>query len=146
MEAQSEPGHGNSPAAWTAVVIMLVGFAGGTLAFWLDIAWLVWVAAGVVPMFVNMISFLVLATALLFTPRYLLLDLSGVERQCTVAAAETGSVTSTRTGKRGPASHLTLDCPDGRYEIRGARQAPETGSTGRKEKRRSRVIQGSERS
>jgi hypothetical protein len=48
MEAQSEPGHGNSPAAWTAVVIMLVGFAGGTLAFWLDIAWLVWVAAGVV--------------------------------------------------------------------------------------------------
>jgi hypothetical protein len=48
MEAQSEPGHGNSPAAWTAVVIMLVGVAGGTLAFWLDIAWLVWVAAGVV--------------------------------------------------------------------------------------------------
>ena len=48
MEAQSEPGHGNSPAAWTAVVIMLVGFAGGTLAFWLDIPWLVWVAAGVV--------------------------------------------------------------------------------------------------
>jgi hypothetical protein len=27
---------------------MLVGFAGGTLAFWLDIAWLVWVSAGVV--------------------------------------------------------------------------------------------------
>jgi hypothetical protein len=48
MEAQSEPGHGNSPAAWTAVVIMLVGIAGGTLAFWLDIAWLVWVSAGVV--------------------------------------------------------------------------------------------------
>lgn len=48
MEAQSEPGHGNSPAAWTAVVIMLVGIAGGTLAFWLDIAWLVWAAAGVV--------------------------------------------------------------------------------------------------
>ena len=48
MEAQSEPGHGNSPAAWTAVVIMLVGVAGGTIAFWLDVAWLVWVSAGVV--------------------------------------------------------------------------------------------------
>jgi hypothetical protein len=40
---ENEPGHGNSPAAWTAVVIMLVGFAGGTIAFWLEIAWLVWV-------------------------------------------------------------------------------------------------------
>ena len=28
-----EPSHGHSPAAWTAVIIMLVGFAIGTVAF-----------------------------------------------------------------------------------------------------------------
>ena len=28
-----EPGEGNSPAAWTAVVIMLIGFAAGTFFF-----------------------------------------------------------------------------------------------------------------
>lgn len=42
----SEPGHGNSPAAWTAVIIMLVAFAIGTLAFWFNIPWLVAGAAG----------------------------------------------------------------------------------------------------
>ncbi|CAN5163385.1 hypothetical protein BH09ACT6_BH09ACT6_24820 [soil metagenome] len=41
----SDPGHGSSTAAWTAVVIMLVAFAIGTLAFFLDIAWLVWASA-----------------------------------------------------------------------------------------------------
>lgn len=46
MSAGSVPGHGNSPAAWVAVVIMLVAFAIGTLAFWFDIAWLVWASAG----------------------------------------------------------------------------------------------------
>ena len=30
-----EPGHGHSPAAWTAVVIMLIGFTIGTVAFFL---------------------------------------------------------------------------------------------------------------
>ena len=45
IHADSEPGHGNSPAAWTAVIIMLVAFAIGTLAFWFDIAWLVVAAA-----------------------------------------------------------------------------------------------------
>ena len=44
----SDPGHGNSPAAWTAVIIMLVAFAIGTLAFWFDIPWLVFSAAGLV--------------------------------------------------------------------------------------------------
>ncbi|OJU39444.1 MAG: hypothetical protein BGN97_06530 [Microbacterium sp. 69-10] len=29
----ADPGHGHSPAAWTAVVIMLVGFAAGTVFF-----------------------------------------------------------------------------------------------------------------
>jgi hypothetical protein len=48
MSTETEPGHGNSPAAWTAVIIMLVGITVGTLAFWLDMAWLVWVSAGVV--------------------------------------------------------------------------------------------------
>lgn len=44
----SEPGHGDSPAAWTAVVVMLLGFALGTLALFLDWYPVVWVAAGVV--------------------------------------------------------------------------------------------------
>ena len=43
-----DPGHGHSPAAWTAVIIMLAAFAIGTLAFWFDLAWLVWIAAGLV--------------------------------------------------------------------------------------------------
>jgi len=42
----NEPGHGNSPAAWVAVIIMLVAFTIGTLAFWFDLAWLVWASAG----------------------------------------------------------------------------------------------------
>jgi len=42
----NDPGHGNSPAAWTAVTIMLIAFIGGTLAFWFDQPVLVWAAAG----------------------------------------------------------------------------------------------------
>ncbi|HEU4757601.1 MAG TPA: DUF6704 family protein [Agromyces sp.] len=41
----ADPGHGHSPAAWTAVVIMLLAFAIGTVAFFLDLQWLVWAAA-----------------------------------------------------------------------------------------------------
>ena len=37
-----DPGHGHSPAAWTAVVIMLAAIALGTVAFFLEIVWLVW--------------------------------------------------------------------------------------------------------
>ena len=48
MSAGTVPGHGNSPAAWTAVIIMLIAFAIGTFAFWFDIAWLVWASAGLV--------------------------------------------------------------------------------------------------
>ena len=47
MTNDSEPGHGSSPAAWTAVAIMLVAFAVGTLAFWWNLPWLV-VASAVV--------------------------------------------------------------------------------------------------
>ena len=45
---ESDPGHGHSPAAWTAVIIMLIAFAIGTLAFWFDMAWLVWASAALV--------------------------------------------------------------------------------------------------
>lgn len=48
MNDQNDPGHGNSPAAWVGVVIMLIGFAGGTLAFWFEQPVLVWVGVGVV--------------------------------------------------------------------------------------------------
>jgi hypothetical protein len=41
-----EPGEGNSPAAWTAVIIMLVAFAIGTLAFFFDLPIVVWASAG----------------------------------------------------------------------------------------------------
>jgi len=43
MSVESEePGHGSSVAAWTAVTIMLIGFAIGTVAFFFSIVWLVW--------------------------------------------------------------------------------------------------------
>ncbi|MFC0195253.1 DUF6704 family protein [Microbacterium arthrosphaerae] len=41
-----DPGHGHSPAAWTAVVIMLVAVALGTLFYFLDMPVLVWASAG----------------------------------------------------------------------------------------------------
>ena len=44
----TDPGHGDSPAAWTAVVVMLLGCALGTGAFMMHQAWLVWVGVGVV--------------------------------------------------------------------------------------------------
>ena len=46
MSAGTVPGHGNSPAAWTAVIIMLIAFAIGTFAFWFDVQWLVWASVG----------------------------------------------------------------------------------------------------
>ena len=48
MADETEPGEGNSPAAWVAVIIMLVAIAGGTFAFWFDVPWLVWTFAGLV--------------------------------------------------------------------------------------------------
>ena len=44
----ADPGHGHSPAAWTAVTIMLIGVTMGTFAFWFDVPWLVWVSGGIV--------------------------------------------------------------------------------------------------
>ena len=46
-----DPGEGHSPAAWTAVIVMLAAFAIGTIAFVLAIVWLVW--ASVVLVFVG---------------------------------------------------------------------------------------------
>lgn len=44
----ADPGHGHSPAAWTAVVIMLVGFAAGTVAFCLEQPVFVWASAVII--------------------------------------------------------------------------------------------------
>jgi hypothetical protein len=46
VSAGSVPGHGNSPAAWTTVIIGIVAFTIGTFAFCFDIPWLVWASAG----------------------------------------------------------------------------------------------------
>ncbi len=46
MSLEADPGHGNSPAAWTTVIVMLVAVTIGTLAFWFTIAWLVWASVG----------------------------------------------------------------------------------------------------
>lgn len=43
-----DPGHGHSPAAWTAVVIMLVAVTLGVVFFWLDMPVLVWASAGLI--------------------------------------------------------------------------------------------------
>jgi hypothetical protein len=42
----SDPGHGHSPAAWTAVIIMLAAFTIGTTAFFFAMVWLVWASFG----------------------------------------------------------------------------------------------------
>lgn len=41
-----DPGHGHSPAAWTAVTIMLLAIVLGVIFFWLDLPILVWASAG----------------------------------------------------------------------------------------------------
>jgi hypothetical protein len=41
MNPASDPGHGHSPAAWTAVVIMLTSLSVGTVAFFLAQWWIV---------------------------------------------------------------------------------------------------------
>ena len=41
----ADPGHGHSPAAWTSVTIMLIAVTIGTVAFFLDVVWLVWASA-----------------------------------------------------------------------------------------------------
>lgn len=43
-----DPGHGDSPAAWTAVIVMLIGIAAGTVFFFLHMPTFVYVCVGVV--------------------------------------------------------------------------------------------------
>jgi hypothetical protein len=45
----ADPGHGHSRAAWTAVVIMLVGFTAGTIAFCFETPTLVWISSALIP-------------------------------------------------------------------------------------------------
>lgn len=47
MNDQIDPGHGHSPAAWTAVIIMIVGLSAGTVFFFLGLWTWVFVSAGV---------------------------------------------------------------------------------------------------
>jgi len=42
----NDPGHGNTPAAWTTVIIILIAFTIGTFAFWFDLPIVVWASAG----------------------------------------------------------------------------------------------------
>jgi hypothetical protein len=46
MNTSTEPGHGHSPAAWAAVIVMLASLSVATVAFFLGVWWLV-VASGV---------------------------------------------------------------------------------------------------
>jgi len=45
----ADPGHGHSPAAWTAVIIMLLGFTLATLFFCLEQPTLVWASVVLIP-------------------------------------------------------------------------------------------------
>ena len=44
-ETKTEPGHGNSVAAWATVIIVLAAFTMGTLFFWLNVPSMVWASA-----------------------------------------------------------------------------------------------------
>jgi uncharacterized membrane protein len=46
-ENLNDPGHGDSIASWTAVIIIILAVTVGTFAFWFDIAALVWASAAV---------------------------------------------------------------------------------------------------
>lgn len=56
-----DPGHGNSVAAWTTVIIILVAFSIGTFFFFLENAPMVYASAGLVV--VGLIAGLVLKKA-----------------------------------------------------------------------------------
>ncbi|MDA8579346.1 hypothetical protein N9K72_00010 [Pontimonas sp.] len=45
MNTSTEPGHGHSPAAWTAVTVMIITLSVGTVAFYFAMWWLVIVSA-----------------------------------------------------------------------------------------------------
>jgi hypothetical protein len=41
MNPASDPGHGHSPAAWAAVIVMIITLSVGTVAFFFALWWLV---------------------------------------------------------------------------------------------------------
>jgi hypothetical protein len=47
MNPAADPGHGHSPAAWAAVIVMVAALSVGTVAFFLAI-WSLVIAMGVV--------------------------------------------------------------------------------------------------
>ena len=57
----ADPGHGHSPAAWTAVILMLIGLAVGTVALFLEV-WPVLIV-GVVIVMIGPIAGLVVSKA-----------------------------------------------------------------------------------
>ena len=44
----SDPGHGHSPAAWAAVIVMIIGFVLGALGFWFVEMWMIWAALALI--------------------------------------------------------------------------------------------------
>ncbi len=60
-DTSDDLGHGHSPAAWTAVIVMLVAFTLGTLFFFLDMPVLVWASVGL--LIIGWLSGVVLAKA-----------------------------------------------------------------------------------
>ena len=46
MSQNTDPGHGNSVASWTTVIIIMLAFAAGTLFYWLDQPVYVYASAG----------------------------------------------------------------------------------------------------
>ena len=47
MNLQHDPGHGDSPAAWTGITVAIIGITAGALFFWLEDVALVWASAAV---------------------------------------------------------------------------------------------------
>lgn len=45
-ENTNDPGHGDSIAAWTAVIVILIAFVAGTVAYWFDQPALVFASVG----------------------------------------------------------------------------------------------------
>lgn len=49
MSSETPHDHeGKSPAAWIAVAVMLAGFAVGTIAFYFEVVWAVWLGVVIV--------------------------------------------------------------------------------------------------
>lgn len=47
-ESVENPGHGHSPAAWTSVIVMLLGFTLATVFFVVNMPTAVWVSVAVI--------------------------------------------------------------------------------------------------